>query len=109
MAKFRLVRSVRTLSSEIYLIWDNDRQVGQLDVHYADNIIYGDLMLEGEISEREKERLYQQIDEDIVSSYMPTFERDEFILTVFQGQEIESLSYPPMEEELEEPEEPGEE
>jgi hypothetical protein len=103
MADFHLVRSVRTLSSEVYVVWDGERRVGQLDAHFAGSIIYGNLMIETDLSADDKERLYQQVDEDVISSYLPSFERDDFILTVFRGEEVESFSYPPIEdEELEE-------
>jgi hypothetical protein len=60
-------------------------------------------MIETDLSADDKERLYQQVDEDVISSYLPSFERDDFILTVFRGEEVESFSYPPIEdEELEE-------
>ena len=103
MAKYRMVRLVRTHSSEIYLVWEGNRRVGQLDVHYADTMIHGSLILEGELSAADQAELYAQLDEDIVSSYLPSFEREDFILTVFRGEEVDSFSYPPPEEgELEE-------
>lgn len=102
MAEFRLVRLVRTVSSEVYLIWDGDRRVGQVDLHYADGSIHADVLLELELAEDELQGLYSQIDEDIVSSYLPSFDRDQFIVTVFRGQEVDSFNYPPEAEELEE-------
>ena len=33
--RYRLSRLVRTQSSEIFLIWEEDRRIGQLDLHYA--------------------------------------------------------------------------
>lgn len=99
MAKYRMVRLVRTSSSEIFLVWEGNRRVGQLDVHYADNMIHGSLILENELPGADQAELYAQIDEDVVSSYLPSFEREDFILTVFRGEEIDSFSYPPPEEE----------
>ena len=99
MPAFRIVRLLRTLSSEIYVVWDNDRRVGQLDVHYADGSIHASLMLEVNLSDQEQRDLYAQIDEDIVSSYLPSFDREEFVLTVFRGEEVDSFNYPPAEDE----------
>ena len=101
MSGFRLVRLVRTLSSEVYLIWDEARRLGQIDLHYADDSIHANLILEAELSEADQQQLYAQIDEDIVSSYLPSFEREEFILTVFRGEEVDSFNYPPTGEEPE--------
>src|SRR3990170_7638423 len=101
MPGFRIVRLLRTLSSEIYVIWDDERRVGQLDLHYADGSIHASLMLEAELTDREQHDLYAQIDEDVVSSYLPSFEREEFVVTVFRGQEVDSFNYPPATEDEE--------
>jgi hypothetical protein len=93
--RFRLVRLLRTLSSEIYLVWDGDRRIGQVDIHYSDNSIQADLFLESPLDGQEKQDLLSQIDDDIVSSYLPSFERDQFIVTVFVGQEVDSFNYSP--------------
>lgn len=103
MAKYRMVRLVRTNSSEIYLVWEGNRRIGQFDVHYADTMIHGSLILEGELSSADQSELVAQLDEDIVSSHLPSFEREDFILTIFRGEEVDSFSYPaPEEEALEE-------
>ena len=46
MNTFRLVRLLRTLSSEIYLVWHGDRRVGQIDLHFADSAIQANLFLD---------------------------------------------------------------
>lgn len=98
MARFRLVRLVRTASSEIYVIWDDSRRVGQVDLHYGDDTIHATVVFEAAVSEDEQQELYSQIDEDIVSSYLPSFQREDLIFTVFRGQEVDSFSYPQDEE-----------
>jgi hypothetical protein len=99
MSSFRIVRLLRTLSSEIYVIWDNDRRIGQLDLHYADGSIHGSLILEADLEDQEQRDLCEQIDDDVVSSYMPSFEREEFVLTIYRGEEVDSFNYPPASEE----------
>jgi hypothetical protein len=98
--RFRLVRLLRTLSSEIYLVWDGDRRVGQVDLHFTDSSAQADLFLEAPLDEEERQELFAQLDDDVVSSYLPSFERDQFIITVFIGQEIDSLNYPPSSDEV---------
>jgi hypothetical protein len=90
--RFRLTRLVRTRSSEIYLIWEDNNRVGQVDLHFAQDTIHATLILESDLSVTSEEELLTQIDEDIVSSYLPSFERDDFLVTVFRGEEISSYT-----------------
>ena len=48
--RFRLTRLVRTNSSEIYLIWEEENRVGQLDLHFAHDTIHATLILESGLS-----------------------------------------------------------
>lgn len=91
--QFRLSRLVRTVASEIFIIWDGDTRVGQLHLHYAHDTIHSALLLEIDLTVAEEEDLLEAIDEDIVSSYLPSFEREDFLVTVFRAQEISSFSY----------------
>ena len=86
--RFKLTRLVRTMSSEIYLIWEGERRVGQLDLHYAQDTIHATIIFEADMSVADEEELMAQIDDDIVSSYMPRFEREDFVAHVFRGEEI---------------------
>ena len=85
---FRLTRLVRTQTSEIYLIWDEDRRIGQVDIHFAHDTIHGTLLLEADLPIEQEEGLIAQIDDDIVHSYLPSFDREDFLVTVFRGEEI---------------------
>jgi hypothetical protein len=97
---FRLVRLLRTISSEIYVIWRGDQRIGQADIHYADNSVQADLLLEVALDQEAQNDLMRQLDEDIVSSYLPSFDRDQFLVTVFVGREVDSLNYPPGADEI---------
>lgn len=85
---FRITRLVRTQSSEIYLLWEDERRIGQLDLHYAHDTIHGTLLLETDLSLEQEEGLIAQIDDDIVQAYLPSFDREDFLVTVFRGEEI---------------------
>jgi hypothetical protein len=61
-------------------------------LHYAQDTIHATLILETDLSVTSEEELLTQIDEDIVSSYLPSFERDDFLVTVFRGEEISSYT-----------------
>lgn len=92
--RYRLSRLVRTPSSEIFLIWDEDRRVGQVDLHYVENqeTVHATLILEADLPVNVEEELLAQIDDDIVSSYLPSFDREDFLVTVFRGEEISNYT-----------------
>jgi hypothetical protein len=89
---YKLTRLVRTQSSEIYLIWEEDRRLGQLDLHYAHDTIHGTLILEADLSVEQEEGLIAQIDDDVVHAYLPSFDREDFLITVFRGEEISNYT-----------------
>lgn len=91
-ARFRFTRLVRTQSSEIYLIWEEENRVGQLDLHYQGETIYATMILEADLSVTSEEELLTQIDDDVVASYLPSFDRTDFVVTVFRGEEISSYT-----------------
>ncbi len=86
--RFKLTRVVRTQSSEMYLIWDGEKRVGQVDIHFAHDTVHGTIIFETDLTVGEEEDILAQIDEDIVSSYLPRFEREDFVAHVFRGEEI---------------------
>jgi hypothetical protein len=87
-SRFKLTRLVRTNTSEIYLIWDGEKRMGQIDLHYAHDTIHATIVFESDLTVSDEEELLAQIDDDIVSSYMPRFEREDFVAHVFRGEEI---------------------
>lgn len=76
------------------MIWEGDTRVGQFDVHYARDMIHATVVLEVNLSVRSEEQLRNQIDQDVVSSYEPNFERSNFLVTIFHGQEVRSYADP---------------
>lgn len=86
--RFKLTRLVRTRSSEIYLVWDDEKRVGQIDIHYAGDTVHATVIFETDLPVGDEEELLAQIDDDIVSSYLPRFEREDFVAHVFRGEEI---------------------
>lgn len=92
MSDYKLVRLVRTAYSEVYLLWDDDVRVGQVDLHYAEGLVHGTIIVEQQLSREQIEALISQLDEDVVSSYLPDFEREDFFVNVYAGEEILSFS-----------------
>ena len=88
----KLVRVVRTDTSEVYIIWQEDTRLGQVDIHYGYDLIHATLILEKDLTPEQQGDLVDQIDQDIVSSHLPQFAREDFLVTVFRGTEMESFS-----------------
>lgn len=91
-APYKLVRLIRTPSSEVYLLWDDGERVGQADIHYAEGLVHCTIVVEQDLTREEIDALIAQLDDDVVSSYLPDFEREDFFVNVFSGEEILSYS-----------------
>ena len=88
----RLVRVVRTDTSEVYIIWQDDMRLGQVDIHYGRDLIHATLVLEKDLDSEQQSDLVDQIDQDVIVSHLPQFAREDFLVTVFRGTELESFS-----------------
>jgi hypothetical protein len=100
MSDYKLVRLVRTSSSEVSRLRDGLNRRGQVDLHYADGLVHGTIILEQTLDRAAIDALISQLDEDVVSSYLPDFEREDFFVNVFTGEEL--LSYSDTEDDGEE-------
>jgi len=85
----RFVRVVRTANSEQYILWDDETRLGQIDIHYNLDLINATLVLEKELDVTTQNAIIDQIDEEIITSYLPRFERENFLITIYQGKELE--------------------
>ena len=88
----KLVRVVRTETSEVYIVWQDDNRLGQVDIHYGPDLIHATLILEKDLDAEQQADLVEQIDQDVISSHLPQFAREDFLVTVFRGTELESFS-----------------
>ena len=88
----KLVRVVRTETSEVYIIWQDDTRLGQVDIHYGYDLINATLVLEKDMDAEQQADLVDQLDQDVISSHLPQFAREDFLVTVFRGAEQESFS-----------------
>lgn len=78
-------RQYRSPSSEGYHILAGGSRLGHLDVHFTHSSVYASLILEAELPEDQVLDLIERIDESIVLS--AEVERDDFLVTVFQGKQ----------------------
>ncbi len=102
-AKF--VRVVRTESSEVYIIWQDDVRLGQVDLHFGWDLIHATLIIEKDLTNEQQADLVDLLDQDVVSSHLPRFSREDFLVTVFRGQELEPFSDGPDEADFEDEDE----
>jgi len=79
-------RTVRTESSEILNIYGGARRVGRVDLHYARFEVHATLLLDVDLGDDELQQLIDQIDEELVQTHDP--EREDFLVTVFKGEEL---------------------
>jgi hypothetical protein len=69
-------RQSRTMTSEQYQVFDGERRLGHLDLHYGQSDVAATLVLD------------EQIDEELVlTSDMPR-DREDFLVRVFVGREL---------------------
>ena len=83
MADYRFQREARTPNSEVYNIFDGDRTVGRIDIHFTSAHIHGSLSIIESMTTGDVEEIIEMVDEELVSS--ADAERSDFIVTVYQG------------------------
>ncbi len=79
-------RLYRTPSSEAYLISADEETLARVELHYTSSITYGLVVLEKPLEGEELTDLLERLDEDLVSS--ADVPRDDFVVSVYQGQEV---------------------
>ena len=86
MEAARFERQVRTEASEAFIVYGGARRIGRLDLHYARFEVHGTLISEVELTDDEVQQLIDQIDEELVQTHDP--EREDFLVTVYRGEEL---------------------
>jgi len=99
MPEYRFERECRTPFSEAYLVTEGEDQVGRVDLHFTTDVVHATLCVGENLTAEEIRELIDVIDEELVFS--ADVDRDDFIVTVYQGREAGVFS----DEELEEEEE----
>lgn len=84
MPAYTFDREARTPFSESYVIKDNGREAGRLDLHFAGSgMVHATLCVPLGVDEAGVEELIAEIDERLVLTTDPY--RDDFIVTVWRG------------------------
>ena len=85
MANFTFEREVRTPYSEAYTIQEGDRQVGRVDIHFADDMVHVAVAVDESLTQEAIQEIIDTIDEDLVDAV--GIAREGFVVHVFQGRE----------------------
>ena len=79
-------RLCRTPNSEAYLLSEGEQPLCRVDLHFGTSMVHGLLVVERELDEDALRALMERIDDDLV--WTADQPRDDFLLTVYRGQEI---------------------
>jgi hypothetical protein len=85
LARIVFERQYRTPQSEGYHLLIGEDRLGHLDLHFTLNSVYATLVLEIALPEERVLDLIERIDESLVLS--AEVQRDDLLVTVFQGKQ----------------------
>ena len=86
MAEYDFERECRTPFSECYTVLDGDRNVGRLDVHFADVIVHATLNVDESLTENDMHNLIDLVDNELLAA--AGIVRHEVIIHVHQGRDL---------------------
>ena len=86
MAEYDFERECRTPFSECYTVLDGDRNVGRLDVHFADVIVHATLNVDESLTENDMHNLIDLVDNELLAA--AGIVRQEVIIHVHQGRDL---------------------
>ena len=90
MAGINFEREVRTPYSEAYLIMEQDRQVGRVDIHFTPEMVHAAVSVDESLTQETVQQIIDTVDEDIVDAV--GINRGNFVVHIFQGRETGVLS-----------------
>ena len=90
MPDFSFQREVRTPFSEAYTISEEERPVGRVDIHFADEVVHVAIAVDESLTQEAIQEIIDTIDEDIVDAV--GIAREGFVVHVFQGRETSVFS-----------------
>ena len=90
MADLNFEREIRTPYSEAYLVMENDRQVGRVDIHFTTEMVHAAVSVDESLTQDTIQQIIDTVDEDIVDSV--GINRGNFVVHIFQGRETGVLS-----------------
>lgn len=100
LLNFNFIRVVRTPQSEQYTILSKADVVGHVDIHFTPDTAHASVILVRVISDEHVRTLIAEIDETLIASVLPPYERLDCIITIFHGSEIGTFADPTGDEDL---------
>jgi hypothetical protein len=85
MPDYRFEREARTAHSEQWVIETLEHSIGRVDIHFTSSAAHATLAIHVSVDDDEVQALIAEIDERIVLSADPY--REDFIVTVWRGEE----------------------
>ena len=86
MADYDFQRECRTPFSECYTVINGERNVGRLDVHFADVIVHATLNVDESLTENDMHDLIDMVDNELLEA--AGLVRREVIIHVHQGRDL---------------------
>ena len=90
MAALRLEREVRTPYSEAYLVMEQGRQVGRVDIRFTPEMVNVTVSVDESLTQETVQQIIDTVDEDLVDAV--GINRGNFVVHIFQGRETGVLS-----------------
>ena len=98
MATYHFERIARTPQSESWRIETDAAAIGRVDLHFTDAKTYGTLVVHTSVAEADIEELITEVDARLVSTADEY--REDFVVTVWRGEEFGTFSEDDTEDEL---------
>ena len=90
MTNLRFEREVRTPYSEAYLVMEQERQVGRVDIHFTPEMVHVAVSVDESLTQETVQQIIDTVDEDLVDAV--GINRGNFVVHIFQGRETGVLS-----------------
>ena len=90
MADLRWEREVRTPYSESYLVMEQGRQVGRVDIRFTQEMVNVAVSVDESLTQETVQQIIDTVDEDLVDAV--GINRGNFLVHIFQGRETGVLS-----------------
>ncbi len=86
MADYDFERECRTPHSECYTVVESDRNIGRLDIHFADPIVHATLNIDESLTDEDIQELIDLLDRNLIDA--AGIIRREVIVHVHQGRDL---------------------
>ena len=90
MADLRWEREVRTPYSEAYLVMEQGRQVGRVDIRFTPEMVNVAVSVDESLTQETVQQIIDTVDEDLVDAV--GINRGNFVVHIFEGRETGVLS-----------------